>query len=131
MPESENKSFSQDNLKKSKGKGQDLPWWVELLFVQIGLPETLLRNWLKTKLIVSDHVNNQKKKYAISIFTLGIIAFISPLVQESIYKNSCVRETKILLKNNIKSQGNKNIKSYSVSVNHCNGGDSFSSTLDD
>ena len=131
MAESENKSFNQDIPKKSKGKKQELPWWVELLFVQIGLPETLLRNWLKTKLIINDHINNQKKKYTISIFTIGFITFISPVVQESINKNNCVKETKIHLNDNTKIKGNRNLKSYSVAVNHCNGGDYFSSTLDD
>ncbi len=35
------------NLKKNKDK--DLPWWVELLFVQIGLPDKLLVKILKAK----------------------------------------------------------------------------------
>ncbi len=35
------------NFKKKKDK--DLPWWVELLFVQIGLPDKLLIKLLKAK----------------------------------------------------------------------------------
>ena len=35
------------NLKKKKDK--DLPWWVELFFVQIGLPDKLLIKILKAK----------------------------------------------------------------------------------
>ena len=35
------------NLKKKNDK--DLPWWVELLFVQIGLPDKLLIKILKAK----------------------------------------------------------------------------------
>ena len=35
------------NLKKKKDK--DLPWWVEFLFVQIGLPDKLLIKILKAK----------------------------------------------------------------------------------
>ena len=104
MAESENKNFSQDKLKRSKGNKKELPWWVELLFVQIGLPETLLRNWLKTKIMINDHINSQKKKYAISILALGIIAFISPVVQESINKNNCVKETEKFLKGNTKNK---------------------------
>ena len=30
---------------------KDLPWWVELLFVQIGLPDKLLLKILKTKIM--------------------------------------------------------------------------------
>ena len=36
-----------ENPKKKKDK--DLPWWVELLFVQIGLPDKLLIKILKAK----------------------------------------------------------------------------------
>ena len=36
-----------ENFKKKKDK--NLPWWVELLFVQIGLPDKLLIRILKAK----------------------------------------------------------------------------------
>ena len=35
--------------KSKKKKGKDLPWWVELLFVQIGLPDKLLIKILKAR----------------------------------------------------------------------------------
>ena len=39
-----------NSSEKSKiGKGRDLPWWVELLFVQIGLPDKFLIRILKAK----------------------------------------------------------------------------------
>ena len=41
------KMNTSENLKKKKDK--DLPWWVELLFVQIGLPDKLLIKILKAK----------------------------------------------------------------------------------
>ena len=41
------KMSNSENLKKKNSK--DLPWWVELLFVQIGLPDKLLIKILKTK----------------------------------------------------------------------------------
>ena len=41
------KMNTSENSKKKKDK--DLPWWVELLFVQIGLPDKLLIKILKTK----------------------------------------------------------------------------------
>ena len=40
------------NPKKQKDK--DLPWWVELLFVQIGLPDSLLIKILKSKKILKN-----------------------------------------------------------------------------
>ena len=39
-----------ENSKKKKDK--DLPWWVELLFVQIGLPDKLLIKLLKAKKVL-------------------------------------------------------------------------------
>ena len=41
------KMNSAQNFRKQRDK--DLPWWVELLFVQIGLPDKLLIKILKTK----------------------------------------------------------------------------------
>ena len=42
-----NKMNTSENSKKRKQK--DLPWWVELLFVQIGLPDKFLIKILKAK----------------------------------------------------------------------------------
>ena len=42
-----NKMSTSENFKKKNSK--DLPWWVELLFVQIGLPDKFLIKILKTK----------------------------------------------------------------------------------
>ena len=41
------KMNTSENSKKKKDK--DLPWWVELLFVQIGLPDNLLIKILNGK----------------------------------------------------------------------------------
>ena len=56
----ENKKMNtSDNLKKKKNK--DLPWWVELLFVQIGLPDKLLIKILKAKKTSKEFIINEKK----------------------------------------------------------------------
>ena len=49
---------SSENLKK---KDKNLPWWVELLFVQIGLPEKLLIKILKAKNKAKELIKNDKK----------------------------------------------------------------------
>ena len=41
------KMNTSENLNKKKDK--DLPWWVEFLFVQIGLPDKLLIKILKAR----------------------------------------------------------------------------------
>ena len=47
------------NLKKKKDN--DLPWWVELLFVQVGLPDKLLIKILKAKKTSKEFIKNEKK----------------------------------------------------------------------
>ena len=53
------KMNNSENLKKKKNK--DLPWWVELLFVQIGLPGKLLIKILKTQKKTSEFIKTEKK----------------------------------------------------------------------
>ena len=48
-----------ENPKKNKDK--DLPWWVELLFVQIGLPDKLLIKILRAKKKSKEILGNDKK----------------------------------------------------------------------
>ena len=48
-----------ENSKRKKDK--DLPWWIELLFVQIGLPDKLLIKILKTKKKAKELFKNDKK----------------------------------------------------------------------
>ena len=63
------KMNTSENTKKKKAK--DLPWWVELLFVQIGLPEKLLIKILKTKKNVKESIENDKKSLIIFIFLIS------------------------------------------------------------
>ena len=44
-----------------KNKDQNLPWWVELLFVQLGLPDKFLIKILKTKKKTKEFIKNDKK----------------------------------------------------------------------
>ena len=53
------KMNSAENSRKKKDK--DLPWWVEFLFVQIGLPDKLLIKILKTKKTTQELIKNEKK----------------------------------------------------------------------
>ena len=66
------KMNNSDKLKKKRDK--DLPWWVELLFVQIGLPDNLLIKILNTKKRYNELIKNDKK--SIVIFLGVIIAFV-------------------------------------------------------
>ena len=52
------KMNTSSNLKKKKKK--ELPWWVELLFVQIGLPDKLLIKILKAQKTFKGLIKNEK-----------------------------------------------------------------------
>ena len=43
-----------------KKKDKDLPWWVEFLFVQIGLPDNLLIKILKAKRKSKEFIKKDK-----------------------------------------------------------------------
>ena len=45
----------------NKKKDKNLPWWVELLFVQIGLPDKLLIKILKAKKTSKEFFKTEKK----------------------------------------------------------------------
>ena len=55
------KMNNSNKLKKKSDK--DLPWWVELLFVQIGLPDKLLVKILKAKRNSKELINNEKNSF--------------------------------------------------------------------
>ena len=65
-----NLTFENKKLKAStnsnKKDEKSLPWWVELLFVQIGLPDKWLIKVLKSKKKFTDLLKNQKNLIAVS-----------------------------------------------------------------
>jgi len=65
------KMNNSENFKKKTDK--NLPWWVELLFVQIGLPDKLLIKILKAKKTFKEFIKNDKK--SIIIFLILIFPY--------------------------------------------------------
>jgi len=51
-----------------KNKDRTLPWWVELLFVQLGLPDKFLIKLLKTKKRTKEFIKNDKKSILSFLF---------------------------------------------------------------
>ena len=101
------KMNTSSNLKKKKDK--DLPWWVELLFVQIGLPDKLLIKILKAKKTSKEFIKNEKKSIIIFLFVITILAYFYPVIKhaknkldcEAIAKNYIIKNKKITLINNL------------------------------
>jgi len=70
-----------ENSKKKKDK--DLPWWVELLFVQIGLPDKLLIKILKAKKTSKEFIKNDKKSFLTFLFVITTLAYFYPVIKHA------------------------------------------------
>jgi len=121
-----NKSTFEEIKKRNPAKSSQinqkrLPWWVELLFVQIGLPDSWLIKILKTKKNTHNFYK-EKKKYIflifLFIFTLG---YFQPVIRESNSKLKCQNVAYNLLKeiNLFRSENSEMLEM--LSINYCNG----------
>jgi len=110
-----------ENLKKKKNK--DLPWWVELLFVQIGLPDKLLIKILKAKKTSNEFIKNEKKSIIIFLFVITILAYFYPVIKHAKNKLDCeaIAKNYIIKNKNIIGINNREIKM--ISTNFCYGGE--------
>jgi len=115
------KMNTSSNLKKKKDK--DLPWWVELLFVQIGLPDKLLIKILKAKKRSKEFIKNEKKSLITFFFVIIALAYFYPVIKHSKNKLDCeaIAKNYIIKNKNIIGINNKEIKM--ISTNFCNGGE--------
>ena len=115
------KMNTSSNLKKKKNK--DLPWWVELLFVQIGLPEKLLIKILKAKKTSKEIIKNEKKSIIIFLFVITTLAYFYPVIKHSKNKLECeaVAKNYIVKNKNIIGINKREIKM--LSTNFCYGGE--------
>ena len=115
------KMNTSSNLKKKKDKA--LPWWVELLFVQIGLPDKLLIKILKTKKTSKEFIKNEKKSIIIFLFLIGTLAYFYPVIKHAKNKLDCEAIAKNYIINNKNLIGINNREIKMISTNFCNGGE--------
>ena len=110
-----------ENSKKKKDK--DLPWWVELLFVQIGLPDRFLIKILNAKKKSKELVKNEKKSFLIFLFIITSLAYFYPVIKFAENKINCVEIAKnyIIKNKNLIQINKKELKM--LSTNFCNGGE--------
>ena len=112
------------NYEKTKGeKDKNLPWWVELLFVQIGLPDKLLIKILKTKKNAKELIKNEKKPLMIFLFIVSILAYFYPVIKHAKNKLDCENTAKMYItkSKNIIGINKKELKM--LSTNFCYGGE--------
>ena len=109
------------NSKKKNNK--DLPWWVELLFVQIGLPDRLLIKILKTNKHVRELVKNEKKSLITFFFVIIALAYFYPVIKHSKNKLDCEAFAKNYIIKNKKTNGINSRELRMLSTNFCYGGE--------
>ena len=110
-----------ENLKKKKNK--DLPWWVELLFVQIGLPDKLLIEILKAKKNSIEFIKNEKKSLITVLFVITSLLYFYPVVKHAKNKLDCESIAKNYIINNKNIFGINKKEIRMLSTNFCYGGE--------
>ena len=109
--------------KSKKKKDKNLPWWVELLFVQIGLPDYLLIKILKLKKKSKEIIKNEKKSIILYFFVIAIMAYFYPVIKYANDKLDCEANAKnYIIKNKNLNRINKS-EIRMLSTNFCNGGE--------
>ena len=105
-----------------KKKDKDLPWWVEFLFVQIGLPDNLLIKILKAKRQSKEFIKNDKKLIILFLFVISLLAYFYPVIRHAKNKLECESTAKnYIIKNKNTVQLNKK-ELKMLSTNFCYGG---------
>ena len=109
-----------ENPKKKRDK--DLPWWVELLFVQIGLPDRLLIKILKAKKNSKEYIKTEKKALITFLFVIIALAYFYPVIKHSKNKLDCeaIAKDYIFKNKNIRGINKRELKM--LSTNFCSGG---------
>ena len=110
-----------ENLKKKKNK--DLPWWVELLFVQIGLPDKLLIKILNSQKTSKEFIKNEKKSIIIFLFVITTLAYFYPVIKHAKNKLDCEAIAKNYIIKNKNTSGINNREIKMISTNFCYGGE--------
>ena len=99
-----------------------LPWWVEFLFVQIGLPDKWLIHLLRTKKKTNELLKNDKKFLFIVFLFLITIGYFQPVIKYSASKLRCQNRAQGYILNKLNSNKIDNITLNMIAVNLCNGG---------
>ena len=110
-----------ENSKQKKNK--DLPWWVELLFVQIGLPDKLLIKILKANKTSKEFFKNEKKSIIIFLFMITTLAYFYPVIKHAKNKLDCEAIAKNYIVKNKNTIGINNREIKMLSTNFCYGGE--------
>ena len=121
-PTFENKKLKSPTNSNDKTK-KSLPWWVELLFVQIGLPDKWLIKVLKSKKKYTDLLKNEKKLIVIFFFIIVGLTYFYPLVKYAKSRLDCENNAQNYIVDNKDLKNINRNQLRMLSTNFCNGGD--------
>ena len=116
-----NKMNISENSKKKNNK--DLPWWVELLFVQLGLPDKYLIKILKTKKKTKEIIKNDKKSILSFLVVITALAYFYPVIKHAKNKLDCEAVAKNYIVKNKNTMGINKREIKMLSTNFCYGGE--------
>ena len=117
----EGKKLNNSEASKKK-KDKNLPWWVELLFVQIGLPDKLLIKILRAKKETKVFINNEKKSLMAFLFLITLMAYFYPVIKNAKNKLNCEANAKNYITKNKEINGINKRTLKMLSTNFCYGG---------
>ena len=108
--------------KSQKKKNKDLPWWVELLFVQLGLPDKILIKILNAKRKSKELIKNDKNTLIKLLLVITSFLYFYPVIKHAKNKLNCesVAKNYILKNKNIMSLNKRELRM--LSTNFCYGG---------
>ena len=111
------------NEKSKRKKDKDLPWWVEFLFVQIGLPDNLLIKILKAKKTTKEFIKNEKNSLITFFFVIASLTYFYPVIKHAKNKLDCegIAKNYIIKNKNISRINNRELNM--LSTNFCYGGE--------
>ena len=119
----EGQSYLTITMKSNSDKNQtNLPWWVELLFVQIGLPDSWLSKYLKKKKETYNFIIENKKYIAYCSLIIAGVLYIYPIIRYTSSSASCIDKTKEFLKSSNNNVSDNEMDLNSIAVGYCHGG---------
>ncbi len=107
----------------NKKKDKNLPWWVELLFVQIGLPDKFLVKILNAKKKSKELIKNEKKGLLTFLFLLTTLTYFYPVIKHAKSKLDCEAIAKNYIIKNKNLTGISKSELRMISTNFCYGGE--------
>mgnify|MGYP001225134196 FL=1 len=125
MEQRKNNSSSKKALSDKK-----LPWWVELLFVQIGLPDKWLVYFLKTNKNLREIFKNEKRALIAFVFFVIALAYFQPVIKYSRSKLKCQSRAEKYIKNIYPKEIDEEIATL-YAYNYCNGGNQIEDLIVD